>query len=96
MRKALSGGWTFRSGRSGLGDPLLLFTEPMKITLRKFCTRTNGKQTTLANLEQGGKGEFVVCDGQVVVNTLPPTERADAMVVCEAVRDLVMRKRKQD
>lgn len=79
-----------------MGDLLLPFTEPMKITLRQFCTRANGKQTTLASLEQGGKGEFVVCDGQVIVDTLPPTERADAMVVYEAVRDLVMRKRKQD
>ena len=68
----------------------------MKITLRKFCTRTDGKQTVLASLEENGKGEFVVCDGQVVVDILPPTERADAMVVYEVVRDLAMRKRKQD
>ncbi len=82
----------------------------MKITLRKFCTRTDGKLTVLASLEQNGKGDFVVLasmeqgskdeflvrDGLVVVDTLPPTERADAAVVYEAVRDLVMRKRKQD
>lgn len=85
---------TFRTGRSGLGDPLLPITEPMKITLRKFCTRTNGKQTVLASLEQNGKGEFVVCDGQVVVGTLPPTERADAMIAYEALREQVISKRK--
>lgn len=62
----------------------------MNITLRKFSTRTGGKVTTLASMEANGKGEFTVRDGQVAIQTLPATEKAEATILYEALRHRLM------
>lgn len=68
----------------------------MKITLRKFCTRTDGKQTVLASLEQNGKGEFTICDGQLVIGRLLPTDKAKATIYYEALLERLMLARKTE
>lgn len=80
--------WLLKLGSESRKSSLPFFPKTqatqMVETLRQFNTRTAGQRTPLAKLEWNGR-EFTVRDGKTPISVLPGSERAQAMLVYDAL-----------